>query len=101
MLHVAVALVLLTCVVCPVLEIFDHWDNTLQTGDDTESALVILALCVGVVYCLAQVIVTISRNLSATSVDSASDCIKGSLLSLVRHITSAAASRSAPLNLRI
>ncbi len=100
--QVAVALALVTCLVCPVLETFDDWDHTLQTGDDTESALVILALCVGVTYSLARLIITISRTLSRTSVGSASDCIKGSLLSLIRPIALASAPGSPPpLNLRI
>ncbi len=48
--HFLVAFVLATCVVCPVVEVFDQWDHTLQTGDDTESALVIAALCLGATF---------------------------------------------------
>ncbi len=40
---------LVICFVCPVVEMFDHWDHTLQTGNDTEYTLVLLALCVGMV----------------------------------------------------
>src|SRR5439155_4550026 len=36
---------------------FDHWDHTIQTGNDTEYTLVILALCAGVAYSLARFIV--------------------------------------------
>ncbi len=39
--------VLAICLVCPLLEMFDHWDHTIQTGNDSEYALVVLALCVG------------------------------------------------------
>jgi hypothetical protein len=39
--------VLVTAFACPVLEMFDHWDHTAKTGKDTESALVIVALCAG------------------------------------------------------
>jgi hypothetical protein len=50
-----VALVVLTiCLVCHVAEIFDQWDHTLQTGDDTEYTLVVLALCAGVAYSLKR-----------------------------------------------
>ena len=35
------------CLVCQVAEMFDQWDHTLQTGDDTEYTFVIVALCVG------------------------------------------------------
>jgi hypothetical protein len=45
-------LLLAICFVCHVAEIFDQWDHTLQTGDDTEYTFVILALCVGVGYSL-------------------------------------------------
>jgi hypothetical protein len=48
--------VLLTCLVCPLLETFDSWDDTIQSGNDTEYALVILALCVGVAYSFSRFI---------------------------------------------
>ncbi len=51
-----IAIVLLTCLACPLVEMFDHWDHTLQTGNDTEYALVALALCVGVAYSFARLI---------------------------------------------
>ena len=54
--HVVIAIVLLTCLVCPLVEMFDNWDHTLQTGNDTEYALVALALCVGVAYSFARFI---------------------------------------------
>jgi hypothetical protein len=44
----------LICVVCPVLETFDSWDHTIQTGNDSEYALVVLALCVGAAYSFAR-----------------------------------------------
>ena len=46
--------VLLTCLICPLLEMFDSWDDTIRTGNDTEYALVILALSVGVAYSFAR-----------------------------------------------
>jgi hypothetical protein len=49
-----VGIVLLICLVCPLVETFDHWDHTLQTGNDTEYALVVLALCVGVAHTFAR-----------------------------------------------
>ena len=47
---------LLVCLVCSLLETFDTWDHTVQTGNDIEYALVILALCVGVAYSFARFI---------------------------------------------
>jgi hypothetical protein len=58
--QIAAALALLICLVCPVLEMFDHWDQTVQTGNDTEYALVVLALCVGAAYSFARFIFRIS-----------------------------------------
>ena len=96
-----VMIVLLTCVVCPVLETFDHWDHTIQTGQDTEYALVVLALCVGAAYTLARLVVRLSPGLSSISVGPNSPGIQGSLLFLVHPIALDSPSGSPPLNLRI
>src|SRR5258707_6624021 len=53
---IVVTLVLATCLVSPLVEVFDHWDHTIQTGNDTEYALVLLALCVGVAYSFARLV---------------------------------------------
>jgi hypothetical protein len=47
-----VTLILVVCLVCPLTELFDQWDHTLQTGNDSEYTLVILALCVGAAFLL-------------------------------------------------
>jgi len=52
-------LVLAICFVCPVVEMFDQWDHTIQTGNDTEYALVVVALCIGTSYAFARAIVVI------------------------------------------
>jgi len=49
-------MVLAICLGGQVAEIFDQWDHTLQTGNDTEYAFVVLALCVGVAYSLKWVV---------------------------------------------
>ena len=49
-LRLVAKLVLLICLVCPTLEVFDYWDHTAQTGNDTEYTLVLVGLCVGVAY---------------------------------------------------
>lgn len=63
-----VALVLIICFVCPLVELFDHWDHTLQTGNDTEYALVVLALCIGVAYSFARFIFKLPLFRSAEEV---------------------------------
>ncbi len=97
----AVMIVLLTCVVCPVVETFDHWDHTLQTGHDTEYTLVLLALCVGAVYTFARLILGLGSELSSISIGPNSPRIRDSLLFLIHTIALGSASGSRPLNLRI
>jgi hypothetical protein len=75
--YITAAIVLLTCLVCPLVEVFDGWDHTIQTGNDTEYAVVILALCVGVAFSIAQCIVRgpllrFTAELVSSSVRSAS-----------------------------
>lgn len=55
--RVTAALVLMTCLTCPLLETIDTWDHTVQTGNDTEYTLVVLALCIGVAYTFSRFIV--------------------------------------------
>ncbi len=50
--------------VCPILETFDQWDHTVQTGNDTECTLVVLGLCVGVAYTLARLVFRFSLTKS-------------------------------------
>jgi hypothetical protein len=49
---------LFICLVCPLVEMFDQWDHTMQTGNDIEYALVVLALCVGAAYTFARFVST-------------------------------------------
>jgi hypothetical protein len=48
------ACVLIICIVCPILELFDSWDNTVQSGNDSEYAVVLVALCVAIAYWFAR-----------------------------------------------
>lgn len=40
----------MVCLICPILEVFDTWDPPIESGNDTEYALVIAALCLGAAY---------------------------------------------------
>lgn len=53
LLTLAIAIILLVCIACPVSEMFDRWDHTLKTGKDTESSVMILAVCVGAVISIS------------------------------------------------
>ncbi len=57
--------ILVTCFVCPLVDLFDNWDHAMQTGNETEYALVVLALCVGLAYSFARFILTLSLFRSA------------------------------------
>lgn len=96
-----VAIVLLTCLVCPLVELFDHWDNTMQTGNDTEYALVVLALCIGIVFTLVQLTITLFSNFRVSSTGSRLLSLQNAAFFLIAAAIFAAASTSPPLNLRI
>src|ERR1700688_1136670 len=61
-------LVLATFLVCPVMQMFDHWDHELQTGQDTESAFMVLALCIGATFVLTQAVLYMSKGLPARAI---------------------------------
>src|SRR5258708_33328437 len=92
---------LVICFVCPALEMFDHWDHTLQTGNDTEYTVVLLALCVGMVCALARLIVIFPPNSSSAIATSIACNLNGSLLSMIHTIPLGSASASPPLNIRV
>ena len=87
--------------VCPLVDMFDQWDHAFQTGHDTEYPLVILALCVGAAFVLGRLIVTLSLNVSVSSVRYAILSAVHSLLYSIRLVTSAPVAGSPPLSLRI
>ncbi len=60
-------LLLLVCLCCPIAETFDFWDHTLQTGNDIEYSLVMVALIAGAGFGLAHVVAVLIRTVSLTS----------------------------------
>jgi hypothetical protein len=54
--QIVAAFALLICFVCPLVELFDYWDDSVITGNDTEYGLVVLALCAGAAYTLARLV---------------------------------------------
>jgi hypothetical protein len=65
---VMIWLVLAACFVCPVMQMFDHWDHELKTGQDTETTFVILALCVGATLVCTRAVVYVSRVLRVQAI---------------------------------
>jgi len=100
--RIIAAVILVTCVVCPLVELFDNWDHTIQTGNDTEYALVVLALCVGVAYSFARFIFKsallgfVAKSLFASCAQKVSFSARSGFTSLLFDATS-----SRPLPLRI
>jgi hypothetical protein len=49
-------IVLTVCFICPMVEMFDHWHDAIQTGSDTEYAVVVLALCIPVAVSFSRIV---------------------------------------------
>jgi hypothetical protein len=95
--RITVALILLICVVCPVVEMFDQWDNTIQTGNDTEYALVVLALCVGAAYSFARFVLRIIARSRSNRAAASDSCLTTFSWGLLHLIVKASISASPPL----
>ena len=63
LLHFAVLITLATMLGGHVTELFDHWDNTLQTGRDIDYSVVIIAVCAGIVFAAAKGLIGLFRCL--------------------------------------
>lgn len=52
----------------PIVELFDSWDQSLQTGTDTEANVAVVALCIGVAFAIGTIVIAGRiRALSSTS----------------------------------
>ena len=60
-------LILTLCVWGHVSEIFDHWDNTFQTGNDIEYSTVIVVLIAGAAIAFTHVAAVVLPTVSARS----------------------------------
>jgi len=67
--RLAIAAILAISLGAPIAELFDSWDRTLETGNDTEANVVVAALCIGVAFAIGTlVIVSRIRSLASASV---------------------------------
>jgi hypothetical protein len=64
--HYVATLILMFCIWGHVSELFDHWDDTFQTGSDVEFNTVIVVLLVGAVIAFATIIARTLPPESAT-----------------------------------
>jgi hypothetical protein len=55
--RLAITAILAISIGAPIAELFDSWDQTLQTGSDTEANVAVVALCVGVAFAIGTVVV--------------------------------------------
>ena len=65
LIYLGTILILVLCLSGQVLEIFDRWDNTFQTGNDSEYSTVIVALIAGAVLSLARFALSVFHSVSA------------------------------------
>jgi hypothetical protein len=70
----AIAAIIAICIGGPIVEMFDQWDDTLRTGNDTEANMVIVALCVGFALSVTGIIVAKLRAGVGRSHPSSSLC---------------------------
>lgn len=65
--HGLIALVLVTTIGAPIAETLDSWDPTIQQGGgDTEANAVVAALCVGLGFAIADLLVRSVRAACAS-----------------------------------
>jgi hypothetical protein len=67
LLQLGALLLLLVCLCGPIAEAFDYWDQTVQTGNDIEYSLVVLALVAGAAFGLAHAAANAAFTVSSTS----------------------------------
>ena len=98
--RLAIAAILAISLGAPIAELFDTWDQTLQTGSDTEANMVVVVLCVGVAFAIGTIVV-ISRLRALASSSAGPVAV---VLTPVREIASLltpAPTVSPPLALRV
>lgn len=62
LLHSAALIILAAMLGGHVTELFDRWDNTLQTGRDIDYSIVIVAACAGIVFAAAKTLIALFRR---------------------------------------
>lgn len=97
------SIALAICLVCPLADLFDHWDNALQTGHDSEYPMMIVALCVGAALELGRFLIKFSPDRSGSRLRAAAPSCLQSLFFGARPLAFATALASAgpPFSLRI
>src|SRR2546427_10187199 len=87
----------LICLAGPFVELFDSWDHSAQTGNDTEYTVVVLALCVGVAYSIARAVLRISGSSRSNRAAAADGFLPTFFRGSLNPIVKASISASPPL----
>src|SRR5215469_9760908 len=92
---VMIWLVLTTCILCPVMQMLDRWDHEFQTGQDSESAFVVIVLCLGAALVLARAVIYMSKALPERAINTVCN-ITASFQRVLRSDTATFLSTSPP-----
>ena len=66
--RVFIAAIIAISLGAPIVELFDSWDQSLQSGNDTEANVAVVVLCIGVAFAIGTVVIAGRiRTLSSTS----------------------------------
>ena len=60
------------------MQMLDRWDHELQTGQDTESTFVVIALCAGATFLLARAVLYLSGAFSGRAISAAGSFLRSS-----------------------
>ena len=41
----------------PIVDLFDTWDQSLETGTDTEANVAVVALCIGIAFAIGTIVI--------------------------------------------
>jgi hypothetical protein len=83
------------------MQMFDRWDHEVQTGQDSESVVVVIALCLGVTFSMVRAIVNNCQGSPSERISTARIPLSSSLQILIGGATAVLTSASPPVTLRI
>jgi len=95
------ATIVAICVLVPAVEAFDHWDQTLRDGNDTEAALVIAAVFVGLALSIGTTALAVRLRAALAGSRVRLTPRPAYQLAATRHVCPIATDSSPPVNLRI
>ena len=82
-----IASVVLVCLAAPIIEAFDQWDHTYQSGTDSEVNAVVVALCFGIAF----VAIRATANIRLMSQQVSRPVVQASSPPLIRYVAVAEA----------